>query len=383
MPWKETCPMEEKRKYIADWLKREWNVSDLCRQYGISRKTGYKWIERYQAHGREGLADKSQAPKEHPNATPEAIEEALVSFRKRYPHWGPKKLLHRLGLTTPEVAWPAASTVGEILKQRGLSEPRKRKVKTPAQRMPLRGGNVINEVWAADFKGWFRTGDGRRVDPLTVTDWASRYLIGCQGLGYPSMENVRKEFEKMFREYGLPQAIRTDNGAPFGGAGLGGLSRLSAWWARLGIRHERIRPSHPEENGRHERMHRTLKAETASPPRRTMKGQQNRFDMFRREYNEERPHESLEMKTPAEVYRASERQFPNRLPDIEYGAEYQVRQVRTQGTIKWAGSELFLSESLIGEAVGLRQIDNNLWGIHFGAMFLGVLNDSKMKIQKV
>ena len=383
MPWKDTCPMEEKAKFIADWLKKEWSLSDVCRHYGISRMTGYKWIERYRERGREGLSDRSRAPKGHPNATPKSIEEALVAFRKQHRHWGPKKLLHRLGLLSPEVAWPAASTAGEILKRRGLSSPRKRKVRIPAQKEPLRGGNAVNELWAADFKGWFRTGDGRRVDPLTVTDWSSRYLIGCQGLDHTFLSNVQKGFERMFREYGLPEAIRTDNGAPFGGPGLGGLSRLSAWWMRLGIRHERIRPSHPEENGRHERMHRTLKQETASPPRRTMRGQQKRFDAFQREYNEERPHEALGMRTPGEVYRPSTRKFPSRLPEIEYGSECQVRLVHSDGGIKWGGEHLFLSEALIGEPVGLRQIDNGLWGIHYGEIFLGVLNDSTLKIQKV
>lgn len=365
MPWKETCTMDERMKFVSDHLQEAWTVSDLCRKYGISRPTGYKWIERYSRLGPEGLLDRERAPKHHPKQTPATIEERLIAFRHGHPKWGPRKLLVRLKRNEPQVVWPAVSTAGAILKRHGLTVPRRHRRRTPGYEGPWHAGTGPNEVWAADFKGWFTRRNGNRVDPLTITDWSSRYLLCCQGQDSTKSMPVKTQFERVFREYGLPWAIRTDNGTPFASTGLGGLSRLSVWWIRLGIRPERIRPGHPEENGRHERMHKTLKEDTAKPPRQTLRAQQTAFNRFRQEYNEERPHESLGMQTPGERYQASDRRFPNRLPDMEYGPDCEVRRVRTTGQIKWAGVLLYLSEALIGERVGLKQTAEDLWTIHW------------------
>lgn len=377
MPWRETCAMDEKLRFVEDILKAEWTISELCMRYGISRKTGYKWLSRYHLRGLEGLDDKSRAPDTHPNATPIEIEAAVVAFRHRHPRWGPRKLVHRLGLEHPEVLWPAPSTVGQLLKRHGLAQRRRKRTRTPAYCGLWQEARQANDVWAADFKGWFRTGDDKRVDPLTITDSASRYLIRCQGLERPRIENTQVQFEAAFREYGLPWAIRTDNGTPFASVGLGGLSRLSVWWIKLGIKPERIRPGHPEENGRHERFHRSLKDSTARPPKQTLRAQQEAFDVFKREYNEERPHESLEMDVPAQHYRPSARPYPEHLNPMEYGSEFEVRRVKHNGNIKWRGTMTYLHVALNGEHVGLKRTDNDAWTLYFGPMPLAVYDERK------
>lgn len=382
MPWKETCAMDERIKFVAEHLRHERSLSELCLCYGISRPTAYKWLERYALYGPAGFLERSRAPKQHPNQTPAAIEARIIALRQRHPQWGPRKLLARLEREDPQQRWPARSTAGEILKRHGLTRARRARRRTPGYEGPRHQGVSPNELWAADFKGWFKTGDGYRVDPLTISDWVSRYLLCCHGPESITYWHVRPQFERVFREYGLPWAIRTDNGPPFASVGLGGLSRLSVWWVRLGIWPERIRPGHPEENARHERMHKTLKEAVTQPPQATPRAQQEAFDRFRHEYNELRPHESLGMQTPAECYRASERRFPERLPEVEYGSGVEVRRVRSNGQIKWAGQMLFLSEALIGEPVGLRQIDNDLWSIHFGPVPLAVYHAGSRSVKK-
>ncbi len=382
MPWKETCAMDERIQFVADHLRQESSLSELCRFYGISRPTAYKWLERYGLYGPAGLLERSRAPKQHPNQTPAAIEERIIALRQRHPQWGPRKLLVRLEKQAPDQRWPAESTVGEILKRHGLTQARRVRRQTPGYEGPRHEGVSPNDVWAADFKGWFKTGDGCRVDPLTASDWKSRYLLCCHGPESTRYEHVRPEFKRTFREYGLPWAIRTDNGPPFASIGLGGLSRLSVWWVRLGIWPERIRPGHPEENGRHERIHKTLKEAVAKPPKATLRAQQKALERFRHEYNEQRPHEALGMQTPADCYQASQRPFPERLPEIEYGPGVEVRRVRSNGQIKWAGETLFLSEALIGEPVGLRQIDNEFWSIHFGPVPLAVYHAETCSIKR-
>jgi putative transposase len=336
MPWKETCAMDERIKFVAEHLRQERSLSELCRCYGISRPTAYKWLECYALHGLAGLLEKSRAPKQHPNRTPVAIEERIIAMRQRHPLWGPRKLLVRLEKEGPQQRWPATSTVGEILKRHGLTRARRIRRHTPGYEGPRHPGIRSNDIWAADFKGWFQTGDDCRVEPLTISDWVSRYLLCCHRPESITYWHVRPLFERSFREYGLPWAVRTDNGPPFASVGLGGLTRLSVWWVRLGIWPERIRPGHPEENGRHERIHKTLKEAVAQPPQATLQAQQEAFDRFRHEYNELRPHESLGMQTPAECYRPSERRYPERLPEIEYGPGVEVRRVRSNGQIKWA-----------------------------------------------
>ncbi len=382
MPWRETCAMDERVKFVADHLSQDCSLSELCRRYGVSRSTAYKWIERYGQCGPEGLLERSRAPKHHPNQTPAETEQKLIAMRQRYPRWGPRKLLAVLRRTDPQEGWPAASTAGDILKRHGLIPARRYRRHTPSYDRPFHAGSRPHEVWAADFKGWFKTGDGSRIDPLTISDWASRYLLCCQGLSRPNREEVRPQFEWAFREYGLPWTIRTDNGPPFASTGLGGLSKLSVWWIRLGIWPERIRPAHPEDNGRHERMHKTLKESVARPPKATVGAQQEAFDHFRREYNEQRPHEALGMQSPSQCYQPSRRLFPERLPEVEYGSGIEVRRVRSNGQIKWAGEMLYLGEALIGEPVGLGQIDNERWLIHFGPVPLAVYHAASRSIKK-
>ena len=372
MPWKETCPMDERMQFVAAYLKEHGAVAQLCRRYGISRKTGYKWIARYEAEGWPGIREHSRAPSTCPHLTPVALQERVVQMRLQHPHWGPRKLLHRLGTVEPDTVWPAPSTAGEILKRHGLVAKRRLRRRTPPSPQPLQTAREPNEVWATDFKGWFRTYDGTRIDPLTLSDLASRYLLRCQSLRGATYALVQPVFVAAFREYGLPHAMRSDNGPPFASVGLGGLSQLAVWWIRLGIRPERIQPGHPEQNGRHERLHRTLKQATAKPPRRTWRGQQQAFVQFRQEYNHDRPHEALAMQTPAHCYTPSPRPFPRRLPEVEYPSGYQVRRVRSNGEIKWRGRRLFLSEALIGEPVGLQEVDQDLWRIEFGPIPLAL-----------
>jgi putative transposase len=376
MPWKDMCAMEQREEFVEEWLKRESSLSQLCRSYGVSRKTGHKWLRRFREEGREGLEEHSRSTLRHPNATPPAIEERLVAYRRKRPDWGPRKLLDRLQKQEPTITWPAASTAGAILKRHGLVRPRRWRRAPVRHPTFLRPADAPNDVWAADFKGWFRTGDGKRMDPLTVSDCASRYLLLCEGLP-PTGIQVKARFERIFQDYGLPRAIRTDNGPPFASAGLCGLSWLSVWWIRLGITPERIRPGHPEENGRHERMHRTLKQATATPPERTWQAQQASFDTFRSIYNDERPHEALAMNTPVEVYRRSDRCFPRTLPQIEYPDDMALRRVRPTGEIKWEGHSIFISEALRGEVVGLQLSDNDTWTVHFGSLTIASLQSTK------
>lgn len=376
MPWRETCSMEQRRKFIADWRERGWTISELCEAYGISRKTGYKWLARFMAKGLEGLNDHSRARQHQPHATTEAVEARIVELRHQRPTWGPRKLKARLERLSPGVRWPANSTIGEILTRHGLVVARKMRRRTPAFSGPLVNGLAPNDVWAMDFKGWFRTGDGTRVDPLTVTDGASRYLIRCRAVAKTNGDCVRGQLTAAFQEFGLPKAIRSDNGVPFATVGLGGLSELSVWLIRLGIRPERIRPAHPQDNGAHERMHKTLKQDTASPPKATLRAQQEAFNAFRYVYNEERPHEFLEMRTPSDVYAPSGRTLPRKLPEIEYEAAAQTRQVADNGSIKFDHKLIYLSNALIGERVRIAEEQHGL-DVWYGPVLLGQLDLEK------
>lgn len=378
MSWRTTCPMNERLKFIADWLKKEFPVTALSCLYDISRKTAHKWIQRYKLKGLAGLEELDRAPKTHPQATPEAIEKRVAAFRREKPSWGPRKLLHRLRIIEPRTIWPCASTVGAILKRHGLAKKRRVRCCVAPSMTTLSVPQRPNDVWATDFKGWFRTLDRTRVDPLTTSDLASRFLLGCQVLVKPTFESVRQGFEETFRTYGLPSVIRSDNGWPFASIGLGGLSRLSVWWIHLGIRPERTRPAHPEENGSHERMHRNYKQDMTKPPKEDPAAQQVASDRFRREYNTERPHEALDMRTPRQDYRLSPRPFPNRLPEIAYGKDVQVRHVRGDGRIKWQGDMIFVSEVLTGEPVGMVPLDDDLWTLYFGPIPLALF-DSRDK----
>jgi len=383
MPWKETGAVDQRIVFVRDVLRGEASKSELCRRYGISRPTGDKWVQRFEEHGLAGMEDLPSVPHHHPNQVPEELAEMLIALRRRHMTWGPRKLLAYLERRYQGVQWPAASTIGELLRHHGMAVRRARRHRTPAYTQPFGSCQEANAVWCADFKGWFRTADRTICHPLTITDAFSRYLLRCQGMERAYTVPTKTIFESSFREYGLPQAIRTDNGSPFASKAVGGLSRLAVWWLKLGIVPERIEPGQPQQNGRHERMHLTLKQETASPPRPTMRGQQRRFDEFRQEYNEQRPHEALEQRTPADLYRPSPRAYPARVPQAEYGDNAVVRFVRQSGEIKWQGQRMYLGEVLAGENVGLEPIWDGHWLLYFCKMPLGVLDDRRRKVWSV
>jgi len=381
MPWKETCAMDQRIELIGDWLKDEYSITELSRMYGVSRNTVYKWIARYNTGGLEGLEERPCVPGSHPNATAKSLVDTIVSVRFDHQRWGPKKIGRWLEDHYSDECWPAISTIGEILKREGLVRPRKNKRRTPPYTQPFNGCDRPNQTWSADYKGQFRTGDGLLCYPLTMTDNCSRYLLICRGLPQPTLEATKPWFERAFKEYGLPEAIRTDNGSPFASVAVGGLTRLSVWLVKLGVKPERIDSGHPEQNGRHERMHRTLKEETASPPRSNSVQQQMAFESFRREFNFERPHEALGQTPPASTYEPSERRYNGRVPKVEYDDDVIVRQVRHNGEIKWKGHLIYVSDALAGEPVALEQIDEHLWDIRFSFHHLGILNEITNKIQ--
>jgi putative transposase len=374
MPWKE--PMDERVQFIAAVSRTQLAMAEVCRLFGVSRKTGYKWLERYKTHGPSGLEDRSRAPKTTPWALAPAIAEQIVRLRRQHPSWGPRKILDWLELREPKRTLPAASTVGDLLRRQGLVESRRRRRKLENHGRPLAHVQEPNDGWCADFKGHFRVGDGRRCDPLTITDAHSRFLLCCQAMEQPTTEYVWPAFEAVFRAFGLPGAIRTDNGPPFASRGLGGLSRLNVRWAKLGIRLERIEPGKPQQNGRHERMHRTLKAETVVPPAANLRLQQHRFERFRDEYNHERPHEALDGRPPGHVYSPSSRPYLSKLPVVEYPGHFEVRVVRTDGTIRWRGDNLYVSEALVSEPVGLEEVNCDKWLMRFGQVSLAFIDET-------
>lgn len=366
--------MNERVRFIGELLAGERSMSELCTLYGVSRKTGYKWLARYEAAGASGLEDRSHAPLQQALSVDAALVQRLLQARCQHPSWGPRKLLVWLQTRHPRLKWPAASTVGEILCRHGLVSPRKRTHKSPAHQGALINPDAPNVLWCTDFKGQFRTGDARYCYPLTLTDAFSRYLLVCRGVLIPDTTSVWRWFERAFQEHGLPMAMRSDNGPPFASKALGGLSRLSVWWIKLGIMPERISPGCPQQNGRHERMHRTLKHETTRPAAASLRAQQRTFDRFVTEYNEERPHEALGQRPPNSVYRGSPRAYPRRVPHIEYPDSYTVRQVRCNGEVKWHGHLVYISQVLPGEPVGFYQIDEHTWRVYFGMLQLGLLD---------
>jgi putative transposase len=374
MPWTETCALDERVRFSVEHDLDELSMAELCRKYGISRKTGYKWVARSHVDGLTNLGDLSRAPHTHPNELATELEEAIVASRRRHPTWGPRKL--RV-LLKGHHSLPAASTIGEVLHRRGLTVPRKRRRRIPPRTQPFAACGEPNAVWCADFKGWFITGDGRRCDPLTISDACSRYLLRCQVSPSQDYDCSRPVFEAAFRQFGLPLAIRTDNGSPFATRALAGLSRLSIWWIKLGIHVERIDAGKPQQNGRHERMHLTLKKETAQPPAASGRAQQRRFDAFREEFNEQRPHEALAMQTPASVYVYSPRPYPSREPQVEYPDGWRIRRVMHKGGLNWKHQEVFLTAVLAGENVGLEPVDDRYWRVWFGPVALAILDTHK------
>ena len=365
MPWKETYVMDQKIQMISHWLSGDYSITELSRIYGVSRKTLYKWIARYQKNRENGLKDLASKPATLARATPTDTVKDILILKNRYSKWGARKVLSRLKELQPDKVWPVISTVHAILKRHDLVHSRRKRHHTPPYSQPFLKVTQPNEVWCADYKGQFRLGCGDLCYPLTLTDSYSRYILGCWGLAHPAYQPTRIYFEKAFREYGLPDAIRTDNGVPFASVGNGGLSQLNVWFIKLGIVPERIEKGHPEQNGRHERMHRTLKAEAINPPRCNMEEQQQEFDRFIDYFVNDRPHAALGQKVPASFYRKSEREYPDKLPGIEYPGSYKIRRIHRGGGLKWQNKEIYLSGILAGEFVGLTEIDNGLWKIYF------------------
>jgi len=382
MPWQEIKAIEQRMKFVDDVESSAESFSDLCAGYGVSRVTGYKWRERYEEEGLEGLWERSRAPHGVGHALREDMIKRIVEGRGAHPKWGPRKLLAWLKAKYPKRHWCVASTIGELLKRKGLCVPRTYRRRSAPRTGPLEPYERANQVWCTDFKGWFHLGNGQHCEPWTLTDGYSRYLLAVQALNRPELRLVWRGFERAFSEYGLPEVIRNDNGRPFAGLGIGGLSRLSVWWIKLGIRPERIRPGQPQENGRHERMHLTLE-EVTEPPAHTLQGQQRRFGAFRCEFNEERPHEALGQRTPMSVYQVSGRAYPQKVPKIEYDTGIITRRVHSHGDICWQGKRLFLSEALAGEDVAFEALDDGLWLVRFGAMRLAKLNEKKHCIQEL
>jgi putative transposase len=381
MPWRERSPMDERVQFISDYQRHLFSVTELCDRFGISRKTGYKWIARYAAAGTAGLTERSSRPHQSPQSTAAAVGKAIVALRKRYPTWGGKKILAVLREREPTWALPAVSTANDILKRAGLVTARRR-------RRPLGHGGyhatpvtVPNHVWTADFKGQFRTGDAQLCYPLTICDAYSRYVLRCDALAAPTTADTLIRFRWAFAEYGLPQRIRTDNGEPFAAASLGRLSRVSVWWIRLGVTPELIAPASPHQNGAHERMHRTLKAETTRPPARTRVGQQHRFRAFRRRYNAERPHEALRQQPPARLYTASPRPLPTTLEPLVYPGHWEIRRVHQPGVMSWHSRNIVVSTVLIGDEIGLEPIDDGEWDLHFGPIRLGRFDERTRRIE--
>lgn len=369
MPWQE-IRVEKQRLLMVQDYGEGMSISELSEIYGVSRKTVYKWLERYDEQGLAGLIELSRRPHHSPNQVSAEMEAAIVAARHRW-RWGPEKLRIKLCQQNSQVLWPAVSTIAAVLKAKGLVVSRHNRPRVPVQRPPYIAADRPNDVWNIDYKGWFRCGDGTRVDPLTMSDGCSRYLLRCQHVERIGYELTQPVFDAAFREFGLPWAIHSDNGPPFASVAPGGLSRLSIWFVKLGIVVERSRPGCPQDNGRHERMHRTLKAATAKPPQPTVRLQQRAFHVFQREYNEERPHESLDNKTPQSCYQASPRRYPRRVPQLEYGDDMETRIISQQGSLKWNGERTFISEIFAHETLGVKAIDERWMELYFGPVRLG------------
>ena len=383
MPWQELSPVNLRMRFVAEWDTGCWSMAELCADYAISRKTGYKWLDRFDVGGPAGLRDRSRRPVHSPSATDPTLVDALVDLRQHHPTWGARKLLKVVKRTRPDAAWPRRSTVCDLLKARGLVRSKPRRSGRRSTARPLAVITRPNETWTTDFKGQFRTRDGLYCYPLTLRDGFSRYVLRCDALLTSRYDVTRPCFERAFEEYGLPDRIRSDNGGPFASTGFAGLSRLSVWWMRLGILLERIEPAHPEQNGSHEQFHRVLKAETARPPAASAAGQQRRFTRFRREYNQQRPHEALGDEVPAHYYQPSPRSLPRRLPPLEYPGHWEVRLVSSEGHISWDGRLQFLCEALAGERVGLEAVDDGLWTIHYATVALGRFDERQRRVYPI
>ena len=374
-------PMDQRVQFISDYLRDSLAMTELCQLYGVSRKTGYKWVNRYLTRGPAGLEEGSRKPQTSPRQTPDLVVTAILEARRHHPSWGAKKLLKILTQKHPRWHWPHRSTVCQILTRHGLVAKKRRRRVIGHPGKPTSQILAPNDVWSADFKGQFKTTDGHYCFPLTISDGYSRFLLGCEALHSTSVAEAKPVFVRLFKEFGLPRRIRTDKGVPFATNTLGRLSQLSAWWVRLGILPELIEPGQPQQNGRHERMHRTLKAETTRPPAANLAAQQRKFNKFREEFNHYRPHEALDLQTPADCYAHSARQMPNQLWPLDYPDRFEVRYVSANGGIRWHHDWVNVSIVCAGEYVGLEEIDDGVWNVFFGPLKLGRLLERHMRIE--
>jgi putative transposase len=382
MGWMETCALDERMRFMMTVAGREESFAAVCRQFGVSRKTGYKWVERYQDSGVAGLLDRSRAPLHHPQAMARAIVEHCLTVRRAHPTWGPVKVRAWLARRWPRTQWPAASSIGDLFDREGLTVKRRLRRRSPPSSAPFLHCAAANDVWCMDFKGWFLTGDGTHCEPLTLSDAHSRYLLRCQALARTDTAHVWPVLEAAFREFGLPLRLRSDNGAPFASHGAGGLSQLAVKVIKAGVVPERIAPGKPQQNGRLERLHLTLLQDTAKPPARSLREQLARLRRFQHLYNQERPHAALGNDTPAEHYAASPRRFDGVLRDPDYGCDTTVRRVRTNGEIKWQGHTIYISTALIGQPVGLVEDADGDWAVCYGPIALGVIAHGSDRLRK-
>jgi len=382
MGWMETCPVHQRMRFVVLVENQEHTFAELCRQFGVSRKTGYKWLARYRAEGAVGLNLRSRAPHRHPQAISPAIARRCVAVRKTHPSWGPVKVRQWLDTHKPEIAWPAQSTIGELFDRENLTVKRRLRRRSPPSSAPFIACGEANDVWCIDFKGWFLTDDGSRCEPLTLMDAYSRYLLRCRPVPHIDEDHVWPILAAAFREFGLPKGLRSDNGPPFASHGAGGLSKLSVKVIKAGVRPERIAPGKPQQNGRLERLHLTLLQDTADPPAHSLRQQIARFNSFLRIYNEERPHAALNNKTPIEHYAPSPRRWDGVLRDPEYHCDAEVRRVRHNGEIKWQGKLVYISTALIGEPISLTEDAGGDWTAFFGPIALGFIAHLSDRLRK-
>lgn len=379
MPWKVSTHVEGRKTLAVRYLRGEGTMRALCQEYGISRKTGHKWLNRFARHGEEGLANRSRRPKTVPHQTSDAVSAAVLAKKRQYPKWGPKKL-RRLLCTEGMPAVPSESTIGRLLQRYGLVQRKRRRHQRERHPQPLTTPLYPNHVWTVDFKGWFRTRDGKRCEPLTISDAYSRYVLACTGLPSIATPQVRAVFEKVFRRYGQPLIIRSDNGAPFASRAVSGLSSLSVWWLQLGIEPERIAPGHPEQNGVHERMHKTLKVELLDTVGENGRDQQRRFERWRRIYNTIRPHEAIGMHCPAAFYAPSPRRYRTGLTPYVYPAGYKIRRLKRNGEMRWHGRKVYVSETLGKQQVGLKPVTPTAYELYFRTKKLGMITTDYAKV---
>lgn len=375
----ETNGVAQRQAFVAAYDTGSWSMTELCERFGVTRPTGYKWVARWRAAGADGLAERGRGPHASPHRTEATVEARLVAVRQRY-GWGATKLLRILADQYPTQRWPTRSTANAIFERHGLLRKRRRVRRTPHPGVPVLETTAPNQVWPADFKGQFKTGDGVYCYPLTVTDHFSRAVLLCRALASTKTVDVQPVFLTLFRAIGLPDAIRTDNGAPFASTALHGRSPLNLWWMQLGIAHQRIRPGYPQANGTHERMHRELKRETTGPAAASARAQQRRFDAFRQRYNEERPHEALGLRTPATLWHRSPREYPARIAPPDYPSHFEVRRIGSGGIVKFRGRAAFLSHTLVGADVGLEEVTDGVWNVVYYATVLGRLDERSGQI---